>query len=108
MKTIYIHNGVAYLSKDLAILNGADKLSLSTLKLNETYTEDLDYSVDLRTVTIEDGHENQLVLNTNLDLEYFDLEETFIGLSKDFEDTLQQHFIDFASEFDAKDYFDEY
>ena len=41
METIYIYDGVAYLSKDLAILNGADKLSLHTLELNETINDDL-------------------------------------------------------------------
>jgi len=82
METIYVHNGVAYLSKDLAILNGADRLSLYELKLNETETENIEIEVNLQQVLIYDDYEeNELVFDTNEDLEYLAISHSFDGLS---------------------------
>ena len=100
MKTIYIHEGVAYLSKDLAILNGADKLSLHTLELNETINDDLKIDVyDLKLMQIEDYHENQIQVELNQSLEYLAPAISFVGLSQEVEDEIEGKCIDFAVDY---------
>jgi len=100
MKTIYIHNGVAYLSKDLAILNGADKLSLHTLELNETINDDLKIDVyDLKLMQIEDYHENQIQVELNQSLEYLAPAISYVGLSKEVENEIESKCTDFAVDY---------
>jgi len=69
METLYVHDGVAYLSKDLALINGADELSLYTLKLNETQSEDINIRVNIYEVCLEDDYENEVFFKTNKDIE---------------------------------------
>jgi hypothetical protein len=107
METIYIHNGVAYLSKDLAILNGADKLSLYELKLNETLTENIDIRVELKEVTFEDEYLNELSFET-IGLEYMEIKEPLIGLSKEINDRIQSEIVIFADNFDEEEYLNDY
>ena len=100
MKTIYIYDGVAYLSKDLAILNGADKLSLHTLELNETINDDLKIDVyDLKLMQIEDYHENQIQVELNQSLEYLAPAISFVGLSQEVEDEIEGKCSDFAVDY---------
>ena len=100
METIYIYDGVAYLSKDLAILNGADKLSLHTLELNETINDDLKIDVyDLKLMQIEDYHENQIQVELNQSLEYLAPAISFVGLSQEVEDWIEIKCSDFAVDF---------
>ena len=97
METIYVHDGVAYLSKDLAILNGADKLSLYELKLNETETENIEIEVNLQQVLIYDDYEeNELVFDTNKDLEYLAISNSFDGLSTKTMNRIEQACIDYS------------
>jgi hypothetical protein len=96
METIYIHNGVAYLSKDLAIINGADRLSLYELKLNETQTEDITIEVNLQQVLIYDDYENELVFDTTEDLEYLAISHSFDGLSNKTINRIEQACIDYS------------
>ena len=97
METIYVHNGVAYLSKDLAILNGADKLSLYELKLNETETENIEIEVNLQQVLIYDDYEeNELVFDTNEDLEYLAISHSFDSLSTKTMNRIEQACIDYS------------
>jgi hypothetical protein len=107
METIYIHDGVAYLSKDLAILNGADQLSLHTLKLNETVTENIDIRVELKEVTFEDDYKNELSFET-IGLEYMDIKQSLIGLSKEINDRIQSEIVIFADNFDEEEYLNDY
>ena len=100
MNTIYIYNGVAYMSKDLAILNGADKLSLHTLELNETINDDLKIDVyDLKLMQIEDYHENQIQVELNQSLEYLAPAISFVGLSQEVEDEIESKCLDFAVDY---------
>jgi len=101
METLYIHDGVAYLSKDLAILNGADKLSLHTVKLNETETENINFNVvGLEEMYVEDDYkENQVVVELNNSLEYLAPSIDFKGLSKYTEVALNQACVDYTVEF---------
>ena len=100
MKTIYIHEGVAYLSKDLAILNGADKLSLHTLQLNETINDDLIIDVyDEKLMQIEDYHENQIQVELNQSLEYLAPSISFVGLSQEVADEIEGKCSDFAVDY---------
>ena len=97
METIYVHDGVAYLSKDLAILNGADRLSLYELKLNETETENIEIEVNLQQVLIYDDYEeNELVFDTNEDLEYLAISHSFDGLSNKTMNRIEQACIDYS------------
>jgi hypothetical protein len=96
METLYIHNGVAYLSKDLAIINGADRLSLYELKLNETQTEDIEIKVNLQQVLIYDDYENELVFDTNEDLEYLAISHSFDNLSTKTTNRIEQACIDYS------------
>lgn len=107
METLYVHNGVAYLSKDLAILNGADKLSLSELKLNETQSEDIDIRVSLNEVTFEDDYQNELSFPTTGGLEYMRIENGFTGLTKKLSNRIDSEIINFVDGFDEEDYFNE-
>ena len=54
METLYVHNGVAYASKDLAVLNGADELSLYTVEFNDTATENIEFEVTFNEVYVKD------------------------------------------------------
>ena len=96
MNTLYIHNGVAYLSKDLAILNGADRLSLYELKLNETESENIEIKVNLQQVLIYDDYENELVFDTNEDLEYLAISHSFDNLSTKTTNRIEQACIDYS------------
>ena len=96
METLYIHNGVAYLSKDLAILNGADRLSLYELKLNETETENIEIKVNLQQVLIYDDYDNELVFDTNEDLEYLAISHSLDGLSTKTINRIEQACIDYS------------
>jgi len=96
METLYIHNGVAYLSKDLAILNGADRLSLYELKLNETESENIEIKVNLQQVLIYDDYENELVFDTNEDLEYLAISHSFDNLSSKTTNRIEQACIDYS------------
>ena len=96
METLYIHDGVAYLSKDLAIINGADRLSLYELKLNETQTEDIEIKVNLQQVLIYDDYENELVFDTNEDLEYLAISHSFDNLSTKTTNRIEQACIDYS------------
>jgi len=107
METLYVHNGVAYLSKDLAIINGADQLSLHTLKLNETVTENIDIRVSLNEVTFEDDYKNELSFET-IGLEYMEIKQPLIGLSKDFNNRLQNEIVNFVDGFDEEEYLNDY
>ena len=107
METIYIHNKVAYLSKDLAILNGADELSLYTLKLNETVTENIDIRVELKDVTFEDDYKNELSFET-IGLEYMEIKQPLRGLSKEFNNRIQSEIVNFVDGFDEEEYLNDY
>ena len=107
METVYIYDGVAYLSKDLAILNGADELSLYTLKLNETVTENIDIRVELKEVTFEDEYLNELSFET-IGLEYMEIKEPLIGLSKETKDRIQSEMVIFVDNFDEEEYLNDY
>jgi len=107
METVYIYDGVAYLSKDLAILNGADKLSLYELKLNETLTENIDIRVELKEVTFEDEYLNELSFET-IGLEYMEIKEPLIGLSKETKDRIQSEMVIFVDNFDEEEYLNDY
>ena len=107
METLYIHNGVAYLSKDLAIINGADELSMYTVKLNETESENIDIRVSLNDVTFEDEYQNELSFPTTGGLEYMRIENGFIGLTKKLSNRIDSEIINFVDGFDEEDYFNE-
>jgi hypothetical protein len=107
METIYIHDGVAYLSKDLALINGADELSLYTLKLNETQSEDINIIVSLNEVTFEDDYQNELSFKTTGGLEYMRIENGFTGLTKKLSNRIDSEIINFVDGFDEEDYFNE-
>ena len=96
METLYVHNGVAYLSKDLAILNGADRLSLYELKLNETESENIEIKVNLQQVLIYDDYDNELVFDTNEDLEYLAISHSFDNLSSKTTNRIEQACIDYS------------
>ena len=96
METLYIHDGVAYLSKDLAIINGADRLSLYELKLNETESENIEIKVNLQQVLIYDDYENELVFDTNEDLEYLAISHSFDNLSTKTTNRIEQACIDYS------------
>jgi len=107
METIYIHEGIAYLSKDLALINGADELSLYTLKLNETQSEDINIIVSLNEVTFEDDYQNELSFPTTGGLEYMRIENGFTGLTKKLSNRIDSEIINFVDGFDEEDYFNE-
>ena len=107
METLYVHNGVAYLSKDLAIINGADDLSMYTVKLNETESENIDIRVSLNEVTFEDDYQNELSFPTNGGLEYMRIENGFTGLTKKLSNRIDSEIINFVDGFDEEDYFNE-
>ena len=96
METVYVHDGVAYLSKDLAILNGADRLSLYELKLNETESENIEIQVNLQQVLIYDDYDNELVFDTNEDLEYLAISHSFDNLSTKTTNRIEQACIDYS------------
>jgi len=107
METLYIHEGIAYLSKDLAIINGADELSLYTLKLNETQSEDINIRVSLNEITFEDDHQNELIFKTTGGLEYMRIENGFTGLTKKLSNRIDSEIVNFVDGFDEEDYFNE-
>jgi hypothetical protein len=99
METLYVHNGVAYLSKDLALINGADELSLYTLKLNETQSEDINIRVNIYEVCLEDDYENEVFFKTNKDIEYLAISNIH-GITRKLQNRIESEIINFMDEFD--------
>lgn len=106
MKTLHIHNGIAYHSKDLAIINGADELSMYTVKLNDTESEDINILVDLNTVTFEDDFQNEITFQTTGGLEYMRI-DTYLPICKTLQTRLENEIVNFVDGFNEEDYFNE-
>lgn len=105
METIYVHDGIGYFSKDLAILKGADALSLYEIKLNDTNDDDIEFIVDTHNVEVVDNEDSTLI-PTNQDLNYFDVEFNTKQLSKYTRVRLEDALQDFAVNYEPYDFND--
>jgi len=103
MQTVYLHNGIVYLNKDLALLNGASNKDLIQYKLNET--DSFDVKVNYQEVTIEDDYQNEIFLETNKDLEYFATVKDLSNLSNESRRIIENEIQYFIDEFDPSDFF---
>ena len=98
MRTLYIHDGVAYINKDLAILNGADKLSMYELQLNESDGFEMEILSPSEMVIIDDyGDDKTIELNGSL--EYLDSAHTLKGISKESRERISEFCTDYAVDY---------
>lgn len=100
METLYVHNGVAYASRDLAILNGADELSLYTVEFNDTATENIEFEVTFNEVYVKDNCGNCFGIPTTKNTEYFQLDFSDLMLSKYTKKNIELEMQCFLDEYD--------
>ena len=106
MRKIFMYKNVAYLSRDLALLQGADPDEIVKLYFNETEDEDIEYNVTLDTLYVTDVHDDVVEIPTNGEFDgYFDIDFNDHNLSRYTRNYIKDKLTDFADEFDAEDYF---
>ena len=57
MYRLWVYNGIAYHSRDLAILHGADELSLYSVYFNDTIDDDIEIEVTRDKVIIQECYD---------------------------------------------------
>lgn len=97
MDTLWVYDGVAYHSRDLAILHGADELSLYSVKYNDTLDYDIDIDVKFDTVTFTECYD-QIEIKTTSDVDFFELDFSTRLLSKDMKGKIEDALYIFAEE----------
>ena len=102
MDTLWIYDGVAYHSRDLAILHGADELSLHSVKYNHTLDDDIEIDVTRDTVGFTECYD-EIEIETTADEDYFDIDFSTRLLSKDMKGRIEDALYIFAEESKYKD-----
>ena len=97
MDTLWVYDGIAYASRDLAILHGADELSLYSVKYNDTLNDDIDIDVKRECVTFIECYD-QIEIKTTDDLDFFELDFSMRLLSKDMKGKIEDALYMFAED----------
>lgn len=97
MDTLWVYDGIAYASRDLAILHGADELSLYSVKYNDTLDDDIDIDVKFDTVTFTECYD-QIEIKTTADVDFFELDFSTRLLSRDMKGRIEDALYIFAED----------
>ena len=97
MDTLWIYDGIAYHSRDLAILHGADELTLHSVKYNDTLDDDIEIDVRFDEVTFTECYD-EIQIKTNQDPDFFELDFSMRLLSKDMKGRIEDKLYIFAED----------
>ena len=99
MDKLWVYNGVAYHSRDLAILHGADELSLYPVYFNDTLDDDIEIEVEYDKMTITESYDTiEIPTEHRDDWDYFDIDFSTRLLSTDMKDRIKDKIADYIDD----------
>jgi hypothetical protein len=99
MDKLWVYDGVAYHSRDLAILHGADELSLYPVYFNDTLDDDIEIEVEYDKMTITESYDTiEIPTEHRDDWDYFDIDFSTRLLSTDMKDRIKDKIADYIDD----------
>ena len=97
MNTLWLHNGVAYHSRDLAILHGAE--NPERIKFNDTLDDDIELELYSDRLVVTECYDQIEIPTENLDdLDYFGIDFQMRELSKDMRGRIEGKIVYFVED----------
>ena len=99
MDKLWVYDGVAYHSRDLAILHGADELSLYPVYFNDTLDDDIEIEVEYDKMTITESYDTiEIPTEHRDDWDYFGIYFSTRLLSTDMKDRIKDKIADYIDD----------
>ena len=99
MDRLWVYNGIAYHSRDLAILHGADELSLYSVYFNDTIDDDIELELYPDRLVVTECYDQVEIPTENLDdLDYFGIDFPVRELSKDMRGRIEDKIVYFVED----------
>jgi len=99
MDRLWVYNGIAYHSRDLAILHGADELSLYSVYFNDTIDDDIEIEVTRDKVIIQECYDTiEIPTEFRDDYDYFDIDFSKRLLSNNMKERIKDKIVDYIED----------